>query len=212
MRSAICFYGQPRHIHRSWDALRLDVIEPNNADRYFHFWNTHPDETNPWSKEEDVKWLIPTEQSLVDLIQPVRYELEPQVNFDISPYPKAQCPVFNLLSFTYSLKKSHLLYDTSDYDVIIHCRSDLQFIKQTLIKEVADNTIYIEHRGTSGDQFAYGTPRVMRIFSSCYDYFDDLYKQVGYVHGETFFRTLMENHGVRIVPCERNFKINRFYE
>jgi hypothetical protein len=209
MKTAVCFYGQPRYLEKCWPTIKEHVVEPNNADVFAHFWGSHPEVGNPWSHGQDVTWQTYTRDEVIDILSAKEAIVEPQIQFDISMYSKGQCPIFNLYSFLYSLKQVHSLYDPGQYDAIIHCRSDLFFSVSTEIESVDENTMYLEHRDTSGDQFGYSDPSVMRVFSDCFDYFDSLYEQLGYIHAETFFRTHLGNHGINIVPCETHYKICR---
>jgi len=38
MRVALCLYGQPRNFSQNWDFIQSNIINPNNADVFFHTW------------------------------------------------------------------------------------------------------------------------------------------------------------------------------
>ena len=207
LRVAVCLYGQPRNFELSWPTIKKYLVENNNADLFFHFWTSHPLESHCFGDDRDRNWQVIEDNKILEWTNPSAYLFEEQVNFDTSKYKKAHSPVFNLLSFTYSLQKSHSLYGENDYDIVVHCRADLCFNDFVNFKDVSDEVLYIEHRGTSGDQFAYSTAKTMKLFSSCFEHFDALYAQLGYLHAETFFRLHMQNNNIAILDSGSPYKI-----
>lgn len=197
-RVAVCLFGQPRRLSESWKSIDEFLVQPYHADVFFHFWTT---------KRAGEQWFTLTENQLCGLLDPKDYIAEPQIDFDVSRYTAAHYPPFNLSSFLYSVARCHSLYEEADYDIVIHCRADLWFCRTPKLESVDDASIYLEHRGTSGDQFAYGTPQVMKAFSRCYDAFDDLYDQIGYTHGETFVGRHLQNCGIEIRESDHPFSV-----
>lgn len=209
MRTAICFFGQPRYLEQCIDNLSHHLITPNKADIFFHFWENHPVESHYWMHNEDVLWPILSKERIKDLLKPENYLFEPQRDFDCSLYVKTNCPTYNVLSWTYSSKMCHNLYDRNEYDVIIHCRTDLFFHGTPVIKFPQINDFFVEHRGTSGDQFAYGSVPTMQDFSTLHDHLPSLYQEVGVMHSESMLKKHMQNSKRNIQKAECVYSIWR---
>jgi hypothetical protein len=195
MRTAVCFCGQPRHIEKCIDSIKEYVIEPNNADVFFHFWATHPSETHRWHHSEDIHWKTLSFDTLRDMLNPKAFAFGPQVEFDVSAFPNAACPTYNVWSWTYSARICHELYDPTEYDCVVHCRPDLYFHDTHVIDSPKNDEFHVEYRQTPGDQYAYGTPETMKIFGRFHDKLPALYDEIGVVHCETMLQKHMEHHG-----------------
>lgn len=207
MRVALCLAGQPRQLAKCWPRMKKYIVEPNNADVFMHAWTTHPKKSTGWFHDDDVRWDVLSEFEMLDLVKPKSCLFESQIEWDISPYPKTHASTFTVMSFLYSLSIAHKLYDPKDYDYVLHARMDLFFHNEVLLQNLESNTIYIEYRETSGDQFAYGCSHEMQKFSEVFDNFDALYKQVGHVHNETFIETHIRNCGFKNKPAVKPYAI-----
>lgn len=209
MKTAICFSGQPRHLERCIASIKQNIIDPNDADVFFHFWACHPKETHFWSHNEDVQWDVLSLDRIKDLLRPVNFAFEEQIEFDVSAFTETTCPTYNLWSWTYSSQMCHTLYDPAEYDAVIHCRPDLFFRKSHKLEIANDKSFHVEYRGTSGDQFAYGTTDVMQSFSKLHDNLPALYKEIGHVNAETMLATHMKNCGYSTLPANVQYTLWR---
>lgn len=209
IKVATCFYGQPRHLDRCWPTIKACVIDSTNSDVFFHFWSSPPSKSLSWAGvKEDTGWSI-DQDDVVSLLNPKDFIFQEPIEFDISLYPEAQNPQLNVMSFFYSVARCHSLYNLNDYDVVIHCRSDLLFREPLKLESLEDDTIYLEHRGTPGDQFAYGTATSMKKFAELWGNFGHLYAEVGYVHAETMLAAHLKNKNLTVLEGERHYEICR---
>lgn len=181
-RSAICLSGQIRHLHRGYDAIYKNVIEPNSCDVFIHTWvNT--------SEEGDLYHCARK------LYNAVSSHAEPQIHFDTRDYdagPYADGDnrkrVFNIHSMWYSINRSYILskmYSATmgfDYDWVARCRFDwgpdvpIIFEKgdPTAINAINDCT----HTDTClTDHFAFSNDRKMQIYTHLFHSFEGLHKR-----------------------------------
>lgn len=207
MKVALCFAGQPRYLQDCWPSIKQYLVQPNRADVFFHTWASHPKQSTGWFHNQDVRWPVLSEEQLLQMLQPKAYILEPQIEWDISSYPRTHTSTFTVMSFLYSISRCHQLYNPLDYDYVIHSRMDLEFHAPVELVNLDTDTVYMEYRDTSGDQFAYGYSDAMQRFSKVFDNFDKLYTQVGHVHGETFIETHISNCGLRNIPAFKAYSV-----
>lgn len=207
MNVAICFSGQPRFLEATIDGWRKNVIDHLNCDVFAHFWNEPPDEwLDDWAREKNITWK--PNYTLIHALNPITLLMENQIDFrDKFAGIKAHASIQNTASMFYSLYQSNRLCLEHQwgcgkhYDIVIRARTDSLIETPLVIETLKENQIAIEHRGTSGDQFAYGSPDVMEAMANCYWDVDELL-ELHPLHPETHIRLQMQRNKIEIIPIE----------
>ncbi len=140
MRVALCLYGltgavdfgfglgksiDPRigHYHHL-----KHIIKPNNADVFFHSWNTE------------------FEDLLVDLYKPKKHVVEPQIIFDKDSVNKNSIPSrWWSNSVVMNLKRQYEKENNFEYDWVIIYRFDHVFLVDLNFDKFDNNKIYFRH-------------------------------------------------------------------
>lgn len=83
MRTALCFYGQPREINNTWPLIKNFVVDPNNADVFFHAWydseNLSMNKLTPG--HEDRRFIPGLDKRLEAALLPKKSLIQKQVQF-----------------------------------------------------------------------------------------------------------------------------------
>lgn len=145
MRIAVCLSGQPRCIEENNEQLKRNLIEPLEADVFFHFWKDAL--RDPSGQENQGKVEFDWEKA-EDVFSPVRFEFErtPDValfqaadkcmaavfeTLSVKDFWVQRRGIFNTLSQAFSVHRSNQLksfYEREQnfiYDYVIRVRSDL---------------------------------------------------------------------------------------
>jgi hypothetical protein len=145
MKVALCLSGQTRNWIGCRDTIKKYIIEPLNADVFFHTWSVKGEKVGLTTIPNDT----PIVGNLSEFFKPIVSEIEvPNYdNFkklDISNY-------FNTLMMHYSIWKANELkriYEVDNgfkYDLVIRCRFDLEIHKFDINDTLSNivNTIYL---------------------------------------------------------------------
>jgi len=166
LRVALCLYGQPRfHNSQSQYSLKYAIIEPYNADVFFHVW---------WSPDSVGEKVYPTAphiggakmecaegvlDDLLEIYKPKAYKADPPRVFDIEEHLKpsrrereiwstSYVPA-NALSMYYSIKQVQEMkraYETEHgfkYDWIVMARYDHFLPEMIDLTKLSRNYMYV---------------------------------------------------------------------
>lgn len=176
---AVCFSGYPRFYDR------LDLSDYGDADFYLHSWydkieDAHKESCVSSFTERMKCFEYIANKDLIDFIKPKTYilesykENEDRFNYIYKRFRNCEgITRKSVLPMYYSVKKSIelALNSTTKYDIIVRTRFDLKLEQK--IKYVKDHRIHIPdqfHFFGLNDQFAYGSPLVMKKYAGIYDY------------------------------------------
>lgn len=183
MKKKIAFIvcGQPRHLQLYEEYMsKLKFEFDHEIDFFFHFWGE-------------------SQNNVLDKLKPKKYIFEPQIDFNsyietfdtknknISNYR----PIFNLVSYFYSTKRSFELKDeyekenNFEYDLVFRVRFDFFMLQTLIFKEdrlnlyknnlfAIDNirfTLNLKHPEKLfgiGDLLNFSGSKIMRLFNNLY--------------------------------------------
>jgi len=200
-RVAICFSGHLRSIQKTCDNLIDKLIIPNDCDVFISTWDqvgfdpVRGDHDTVNTSTYDILDFIETK------LKPKKMLIEPARTFDGDKYltRKRDCVrnVNNVLGMYYKIKSSNDLkieYEKEnnfEYDMVIRCRTDLMMERQHFIKGFETKYLYMckDFRWTGeNDKIAWGSSRVMNVYSTVYDYIEQYYNAGCVFHSETLLR------------------------
>lgn len=211
MRVALCFSGQPRYLMQTYPYWRNCIIDRYSADVFVHTWKTPLDPAHN-------QWVSDT---VVSLYNPVSFQFETPVEFDVSSYtdriwpfritPSAQFSQFTGVQRSQQLRHRHEAAQGFVYDVVVRARFDWYLKRVDFEKNNCVNTARTPtldgHRflwrdqqlvGIS-DQFAYGSSEIMTTYGDMVDNIYNLYhnERVDFC-GELFLRAHLAYHNLPI--------------
>ncbi len=232
MRTALILSGQPRCLDECFDSIKKYIIDPLQADVFFHFWNTsylpftenvtkifYGVDTIPQWKAFDGEYA----EKYMNLLKPKRFIVEPQILIDDDHFRKScthsnskmQSKAFlHVLSMFYSINRANMCMTEwvektqVSYDLFIRGRTDLRFWKTPDIDSVEDilipeNDCY----GGLNDQFAITNSfKYMNLYASCIDNIQTLFDAGTNFHPESLLKDHLKSHNipVRFIPQSYN--------
>ena len=149
MKVALCLSGQTRNWVASAHTIKKNIIDPLNADVFFHTWSIRGEKIYDYYPPDYVIDDTPIIGGLREFYKPVATIIEvPDYEMFKRIHPT---PYYNTLMMHYSiwkaneLKKLHEHSNNMKYDLVIRCRFDLEIhkfdIKDTLSN--IEDTIYL---------------------------------------------------------------------
>lgn len=220
---AICFSGHIRDLEKTKDYW-LELIKRYDIDVYASFWDIENKETgdtiNNFHKIYNVKKLEIERYNMFNksTLEPLRYHINPPTSILSSLMDS--CNQFGTMSMWYKIWKANMLtkeFDI-DYDVVIRARTDTYFIHPIDIDidnalSVPNGRIRLNNYPNSdgiADLFAYGSPKMMDYYSTCYFFMmEHLNKGHYMVPHEHFLHTHMNKVQVSIKFMKEGFMISR---
>jgi hypothetical protein len=201
MKIAICFSGQIREMHKSFDYWKK-ITEEYNLDVYGSFWERTEEE----KLSEDI-----TQEELFYKLNPIKCEWENPHNFEssvVSVFREEIIEKFSindmwpltpdLLESTrecrffylwYKVMKCNSLCQDKNYDIVIRTRTDIYFEPfpdleingyLNLVWGCTFNDKWLNNGGPP-DQFAYGSQKNMNYYSSLFIYLSRYLKEGAYM-------------------------------
>lgn len=235
MRVALCLSGQTRSMERCLDSLVEHIVEPLDADVFFHFWTesiTHPALDQNWYQLPGRPDWPPFEGDLAcsafQALKPRKFIVQPQLQFDDSAY-QAGCTPENsrmqAVSFQHPLSMYYSIYMANHckavwerehgfrYDCVIRCRTDMRFSAPLDAAWLADlSKMYIpEEHGYGGynDQFAFSSSDNMDRYADCFNFIPIHFQRGGNFHPETILRRNIEEHALEVVGIPETYELVR---
>lgn len=234
MDIAVVFSGQPRNIEYTLDNIYQNLIKPNNAHVFCHYWFDEGEfrSAQPHQDKKLGSYHPDTQKIIVDKLKPVYiYEekpkdeefLEKTKNFKSHPTALQN----HLMSLYYSIFQANQLLKIGEqsrkkrYDVVVRCRYDLVFEKEVIISEIPTSIVttskYQDVRMdnrlglgdyTMDDLFAYGNSMYMDIYASVYQYMEIINQEVDFPFGENYLGFLVRKKFLLPVTTKNiDFKI-----
>jgi hypothetical protein len=215
MKIAVCISGQPRSFEKGYEYLNKNILDAYNTDIFYHTWNYH----------DDMK------KSIEKLYKPVLCSYDDQFDMDFinRNYPSIneKYPACNAVSMFFSvfmvnsIFRKYCLTHGEKYDIVVKTRFDFAINKIIKFEDVDANKVYVpncrmtEQRNFCNDQFAYGTPKVMNLYSATFMNIDRLVDLGFPCNGEDLLSgNLQINNliGDNLVYVDMNhtFKANRY--
>lgn len=220
---AICFSGHLRDLERTKDYW-LELINKYDIDVYASFWDVENveigDTINNFHKIYNVKKMEVERYDIFDksTLEPLRHHINPP-NTILSNLMKS-CNDFGTMAMWYKVWRANMLTNSFgiDYDVVIRARTDIFFTNPLTID--IDNTLSVpngrirlnNYNNSDGisDLFAYGSPKMMNYYSTCYFFMmEHLGKGHYMVPHEHFLHTHMNKISVPIKFMKEGLNITR---
>ncbi len=208
MKVAVCISGFLRTVKSTRETLKKYIIKPNNCDVYVSTWDIwghgfYKDHQNPWLTmpatrpeepvtPETIKTLYPNVKDfLIEPLQPRQKIINDLVSEAVKKKPYNVCHdertlmiLKKLMCMHWKIKTCNQLTKKEKYDLIIRCRADLLFHKQIATHLPKSNVIcvpQIQSFGYINDQFAFGIPEAMDVYSELYDFIPVYMNQIACV-------------------------------
>lgn len=204
MKVAVLLSGQPRSYERYIHCIKKNLIEPNNADVFFHTWS------------EDQTLIY----NLVSAYKPKDYITQPQqifINNDVdfqhtlqSGYaggaedPKvAQYYTFATKSMWFSLAKGFNIIAENRvlYDYVIKCRFDCGMSRPIVCTNYDPNALWAEDLGRPelvNNWLNFGSFRTMQKYCSIYHWIPRLYRNTNIWCNEYWIKQIMDEENIPI--------------
>lgn len=221
-RYALCFFGLTRSLRYTHHSLNTRIFqkllqENVKYDIYLHTFNRQTI-SNPRSGEFNVT-LDPEEWKL---LLPHKYVMDDNELFEISVIeplmsvllrhgdPWNELPphssIRNFLKQLYSIYRvtNLWIHQEQNYDLIFYLRPDVWFFNDINLIDIREAlqavqpVIYVpnfHHWGGINDRFAFGSPKVMKLYGSRYLQAIN-YSQYFPLHAETFLRYFLDYNGI----------------
>jgi hypothetical protein len=149
MKVALCLSGQTRNWMGCRDTIKKYIIEPLNADVFFHTWSVKGEKLQYHTSIDTMVPDTPIVGNLEEFYKPILSIIEvPNYNEFKSITPTSY---YNTLMMHYSIWKANELkkvYEDTNgmkYDLVIRCRFDLEFHKFDIVDTLPNivDTIYL---------------------------------------------------------------------
>jgi hypothetical protein len=178
---AICFSGHIRDLDRTKDYW-TKLIKQYDMDVYASFWDTENielgDTIENFHRIYDIKKVEMESYSAFEssTLSVLRMGINPP-SFLLS-HLKESCQDFGTMSMWYKIWRANLLTKTLgiDYDIVIRARTDtylddkMDIIQNNMLNVPYGRVKTVRWEDSDGisDLFAYGTPKIMDYYSTCY--------------------------------------------
>lgn len=198
MKVALCISGQPRGLHKAWEYIDRNILQPLAPDVFIHSWY----EAMPAEVDYQV----------CNLYNSPHFEMDSYFHKNFfKKYDKiasAPHPAFNTGHMLYSvwaaneLKRKQELISGSRYDIVIRCRFDYAVNRTLPLDEVEQGKVYVPNcrihpqKIMCNDQFAWGTTEVMDMYSATFPMSDYLYRSGFIYNGEDLLSGNLQVHNL----------------
>jgi hypothetical protein len=193
MRIALCLSGQARFVEQGYrEVIYPYILRNNNIDIFIHTWEVPESQIGVPFLAGGVHFVgEPVSVGLInktlDLYNPQKYKVEPQLLFPIFPWDERHMPGFysqNAYSMFYSIYQSNKLkieYEIENnfkYDWVIRSRFDVKLNTTINFNEYNRNIINVPNGcfdPINGyvDCFAFSNSSNMDIYSGVYNCMDE---------------------------------------
>lgn len=197
MKIALCLSGQPRSYEKGYEYLKKNLFDHHDVDVFIHTW------------EYPIELLDDVEQLFSNNIKDVHYEESLNEQYFAKYHVgNPKYPAYNTTQMFYgvyasnNLQRKYALTYNIDYDIVIRSRFDFALNKLLPYNEVVSGKIYVPdcrqnlERTVANDQFAYGTPETMNLYSQTFANIDFLYSHGCPYNGEELMCANMGLYGL----------------
>jgi hypothetical protein len=235
MKVAVCLSGQTRTIERCVDSLLEFVINPLQADVFWHFWTDSIVSDKLYEKwyqlQAPPQWPEFCDKLALDIfnkLKPKQFIVQPQMQFDTLEFER-NCTKANSrlqavnfhhpLSMYFSIfaanacKRHWERKNNFTYDCVIRCRPDMLFnmpISNDWLSNL--NKVYIpsDHGyGGYNDQFAFSNSNNIDIYSNCFNSISQIFKSGTNFHPESLLKQYLSNNQLDIVGIPMIYELTR---
>lgn len=196
MKVAVCLSGQPRSFEKGYEYLKKNVLDHYDADIFYH----------TWKYDEQLTSQIESLYKPTDCL----YEepLSEQYFKETYPTPNPQYPPYNTTQMFYSIfmanhvKTKYSLTNNVKYDIVIKSRFDFAINKTFDFSDVEEYKVYVpncrqdESHTICNDQFAYGKPKAINLYSLTFQMIDLLVDQEYPYNGEELLAGTLSEVGL----------------
>lgn len=194
MKIALCLSGQARSWRESYPYVKKNLLDLHEVDIYYH----------TWVGKGSTDYIV----GMDELYKPLGSKFNTPFNGDTidARYPRVASPNFparNTYSMFYSVFMANLVRKENEidrnkkYDIVVRSRFDYA-LNTPLKTDIEHNKVYVPNcrenpqRSFCNDQFAWGSPTVMDLYSNTYVHLDALYKAGVTMNGEEMLSANLE--------------------
>lgn len=191
MRVALCFSGLPKNVEYGFRSTRDNIIRPLKPDVFTFLWGG--DAINADTKHD----FLAGAQYVEKMYHPITHIVQEQTNLPRQFINKHDVPrsrqrtimrsrrrnclfMFKAIYEANKLKTQYEEEQGFKYDIVIRFRPDVRVQQQLGFCGEDEDTVYtysdrdLSYMGGCGDMLAYGTSKVMDIYSDVYNHFYEL--------------------------------------
>jgi len=174
MKVAVCLSGQPRSFEKGYEYLKKNIIDEHDVDVFYHTWDY--DDT----LKMEIEYLYRPKACMYEKPLDEKYFLETY------PNPNPRFPPYITTSMYYSIFmgnhvfRKYCLTNNEKYDIVVKSRFDFAINRKFSFEEVQEYKVYVPNcrmnpqRTICNDQFAYGKPKAINLYSMTYQNIDRL--------------------------------------
>lgn len=195
MKVALCISGMSRSFKKTYPSVLKHVIERYNPDVFISTWK-------PTFVDRDWWPDVDPPEELIELYKPIKFDIEiwneaRQKSFETNEFKKnadwGGAAVSRMIPMFYKIYLAnlhcfiHQLENKFRYDVVIRCRSDLEFHGDLVLEQPQPNTIYfpqINNQNGVNDQFWYADSDTSNAVCGLYLSIGELWHAGIIIHGE----------------------------
>lgn len=221
-RTAVCISGHLRTFEKTGPSIVNNIINRTGADVFIHTWDTlgfdlgRGDAHSISLKTEDYL------DKINEMFSPKEIVVEQFFQQDKSKYidriAETRDPA-NVLGMFYKIKKCNELkqnYEEKNnflYDVIIRCRADLNVDTPLNTDDFSNlNNIFLPEFDFylgNNDKFAFGTSKIMDLYSLCFDYIPLYYDKGCIFNAEAIMKYHLNYFHMPVKRCNIKYTIHR---
>ena len=219
MKVALCISGMPRSFKRCADSLFKNFIDIYKPDIFLSTW-----------KSEIVDSKFPetdTADELLDILKPIKFDVEifnarRQATFETNRFKdfadQGGASVSRALPMFYKIYLADLhryMYERENqitYDVVVRCRSDLQFHAPVNLEKPPPNIICFPVKNSTShinDQFWYSDSETSTKMCALYYFIPTLWHAGILIHGEALVYSYVVSQRFTIKAVDVNYDIVR---
>ena len=219
MRVALCISGLPRSFVKCAPSVRKHLIEPYNPDIFISTWQS--------SVTDDSFPETHSAQELIQFYNPIKFDIElfdekRRATFETNAFKThadqggrsvaRMLPMFyrifiaDLHRFTYEQEQRF------KYDVVIRCRSDLQFSGPLKLEKIDPGVVCFPVKNSTShvnDQFWYCDSGTSSQLCALYNFIPQLWHNGVLIHGEALLFAYVSAKGLTVKPIDVNYEIVR---
>ncbi len=218
MKVAVCFSGHMRTYDKTYQSLKLNLLDHYDTDIFIHTWS----KSNNVRGKDFGKDDIDIEKEIKEIYKPKSLLIEPQKEFKLNfceCFNFARTNPHNVFSKMYSMScvgnllKEYQLNNDVQYDIVLSLRSDMEFLKPIkLIKE--ENKIFIPGNvrvpeNTYHDYYAYGSSNIMQVYFNVYNEFDNICKKLNKFKPEKVLTDYIDSKNIEVKFCDLFYNLLR---
>lgn len=219
MKVAVCISGMSRSYQKTAQSILSNLIEPHNADVFISTWK--PEEAD--HKYPDTHPV----EGMLDLFKPKKFDIEifnelRARSFETNDFQtradwdgaavRRMLPMFWKIYLAALHKRMYEKENQFRYDVVVRCRSDLQFNAPVKFETPAKNTVYfpkINLQNGVNDQLWYSDSETADAIGMLYQAIPELWHQGVIIHGESLLYYFLASMKIYVMHIDIDYNILR---